>query len=339
MNRGICTGRARETDRMNPLLSSLCPVWNEPTVVFLDVDRLRRLAEELAGEHLVVPSWREVVFPIEDSETFIDFIGVGNAINFAFTAFDTHESFSVNYRDTTWRGAFAMWACLARAVEARPGILRGSYLAGLSLRDVQEMFASNSVIPMVEDRWRALNEVGTVLERRYGGYFHNLFQSACFTAFGGSGIVDRLLDQFPSFRDDSLHRATGTVLHFAKRAQLMAMMYQGRAMASDKLPRLVDGDDLGPIADYAIPRCLHSLGILKYTPDLERAIRSRRIIEKDSLQEQEIRAQAVHAQLVLLRELEARSDRDATTLSIDYKLWTLARKAIEPHHLTKTTAY
>src|SRR5258708_4521415 len=113
-------GRAREVQSMNPLLSSFYPIWNNPRLVFLDVDRARSLAGRLAGEELIVPSWREVVFPKDDSETFIDFIGVGNAINFAFTAFDTHESFSVEYADTNWRGAFAMWACLARALEKRP---------------------------------------------------------------------------------------------------------------------------------------------------------------------------------------------------------------------------
>jgi len=324
---------------MNPLLPSLSAVWNNPTVVLIDADRLRVLAEQMAREEFVVPSWREEVFPSEDSGKFTDFIGVGNSINFAFTAFDTYESFSVVYRGTTWRGAFAMWACLARAMEESPDILSGKCLANISLSRVRGIFASTAAIPLVDQRWRILKEVGAVLERQYGGHFDNLFKSANFSAFGGNGIVDRLLRDFPSFRDESHHQPTGTVLRFAKRAQLMAMMYQGRASSSDRLRRLADPDDLGPIADYSIPRSLHSVGVLRYAPGLEARVRARQPIEKDSVEEQEIRAQAVQAQVLLLRELRERFNSRVSTLSLDYKLWVLGRKTTEPHHLTKTLAY
>jgi hypothetical protein len=332
-------GPARELPSMNPLLSSLYPIWNNARVVFLDDNRVRTLAQQLAGEVLVAPSWREAVFPRDDSETFVDFIGVGNAINFAFTAFDTHESFSVEYADTNWRGAFAMWACLARALERRPGMLRGAYLAQLSLSDVEEIFTSTVPIPLVEERWKILKEVGSILDSTYDGYFHNLFSRASFSAFGGNGVVDRLLEHFPSFRDESVHHETGAILRFAKRAQLMAMMYQGRALSSAKLPRLSDGRDLGPIADYSVPRSLRSLGVLKYAPELEEKVRSRQVIEKGSLEEQEIRAQTVHAQVALLKEMQERHNSRVSALNLDYKLWMLGRKATEPHHLTITTAY
>jgi Potential Queuosine, Q, salvage protein family len=332
-------GPARQVNSMNPLLPSLYPIWNNPRVVFLNLDRVRTLAEEFASQTLVVPSWREPVFPKDDSDTFVDFIGVGNAINFAFTAFDTYESFSVEYADSKWRGAFAMWACLARALERRPDMLRGAYLAQLSLSDVEEIFTGTVPIPLVEDRWKLLNEVGAILESTYDGYFHNLFSRANFSAFGGDGVVDRLLEHFPSFRDESVHRETGAILRFAKRAQLLAMMYQGRAMSSAKLARLSDGHDLGPIADYSVPRSLRSLGILRYAPELEVKVRSRGVIEKGSLEEQEIRAQTVHAQVALLKEMQERHNSRVSALNLDYKLWMLGRKATEPHHLTITTAY
>lgn len=324
---------------MNPLLSSLSAVWTNPTKVFLDMEKLRSLAAEIARNEFIVPSWREPVFPKEDSEAFIDFVGVGNSINFAFTDFATYQSFSVGYRGANWRGAFAMWACLARAIETTPEFLSGRYLANLSLPVVREIFRGDTVIPLVEERWRVLQEVGTVLEQQYGGYFHNLFESARFSALGGDGIVDKLLKDFPSFRDETYHVLTGTVLRFAKRAQLMAMMYHGRAMSSDSLPKLSDPDSLGPIADYSIPRSLHSKGVLRYAPELETKVKARQIIEKDTVEEQEIRAQAIHAQVLLLHELRGQFRLTVSTLSLDYKLWMLGRTAAEPHHLTKTLAY
>jgi hypothetical protein len=325
--------------RTNPLIRTLAPIWDNPTHVLVDNKNIQLVAEQLATEEWAVPAWREPVFPIQDDETFIDFLGVGNAINFAFTAFDTGKSFSVAYRDVTWSGAFAMWACLRRGLDAVPHILQGKYLANLSQRELETLFAGITPMPLIQSRLDILRETGSVLAANYDGHFHNLFRAANFAAFGGNGIVDRLLKEFASFRDEGIHELTGSVLQFGKRAQLMAMMYAGRSLTSGTLPRLSDADALGPIADYSVPRALHSLGILRYVSSLENKIRNGELLERDSLEEQEIRAQAVQAQLMMLDELNNRHSAGITTLALDYKLWSLGRKATERHHLTTTTAY
>jgi hypothetical protein len=323
---------------MNPFTTTLEPVWQTPTCVWINSDVVARTAQKLAGESFSTPFWQEEVFPTANLE-FLDFVGVGNSINFAFTDFETHQSFSVRYKGVLWRGAFAMWASLQRASDNGIDLFSGHTLRQISLQEVAKVFAGESAIPMLQERWLILREVGTILSERYGGSFRNVFLNGEPSAFGEDGLVNRLVNAFPSFRDESVHRGTGAVLKFQKRAQLMAMMYQGRALASRSLSPLSDFADVGPIADYSVPRALHSLGILEYTPELEARITSRQLIEKDSVAEQEIRAQTVQAQTILLTIINSLRASPITFIDLDYKLWTMGRGVKAPHHLTITTAY
>jgi Queuosine salvage protein len=109
-------------------------------------------------------------------------------------------------------------------------------------------------------------------------------------------------------------------------------MYHGRAIASKVLKPLYDFQSLGPIADYSIPRALHAHKILDYSPELERRIMSGSLVAKDSVEEQEIRAQAINAQIKLLKEVNSHRDRKATFVELDYKLWMLGRSVPTPHH-------
>jgi hypothetical protein len=324
---------------MNPFLSSLKPIWENPRHVFIDEQILRQISLAFASEKLLVPEWREPVFPPADSHDFVSFLGVGNAINFAFKDFDTKKTFSVDWNGQTWSGAFGMWACLSRALESGIDIIDARVLTDLKVPDVKRIFAGNSLMPMMHERCVILNEVGRVLGQRYDGKMSNLFEECGYNAFGRDGIVNRLINELPSFRDESFHSRSSTVLQFHKRAQLFPMMYQGRALSSDKLTTLVDYQDLGPIADYAVPRALRNARILRYSSELEAQVKAQRTIEKDSEEEQEIRAQTSHAQFEILKSLKAGGLESVTMLNVDYKVWSLGRGGTEPHHLTITTSY
>jgi Queuosine salvage protein len=323
---------------MNQFLASLEPIWRKPVYVRLNEEELSHLAMKLASESLPTPNWRNPVFPPGDDENFIDFLGVGNAINFAFSDFATRKPFKVDYKGANYTGAFAMWACLLRALESGMDILRGSFLSSLDMMRGQELFAGQTPIPMLADRIAILREVGSVLNARYGGRFSNLFQEAEFKAFGGRGIVDRLIAEFPSFVDISLYSESLTYLMFQKRAQLLPMMYQGRALSSEKLQPLADFRDLGPIADYAVPRALRGVNVLQYSSELDVLIHDGMLIPKNSLMEQEIRVQTTHAQVELLEHLN-QTRPEITILALDFAVWSLGSGAKEPHHLTVTTAY
>lgn len=328
----------KTSSSVNPFWDSLRPIWDSPTCVWVSESNVVRVARSLANEEFQVPNWREPVFP-EPDEEFFDFIAVGNCINFAFTNFETGRSFTAEYHGAPWRGAFGMWACLRRALENGLPITSGKFLSTLTLAKCQELFAGDPPMPMIEERWVILKEVGDGLCNHYQGLFRNLLTSSGGKAFGNRGLVTQLLRRFPSFRDESRHVKSGTILQFEKRAQLLAMMYQGRALASKMLTPLSDSENLGPIADYSVPRALHAQGIVEYSPELEQQIMSRSVLPKDSIAEQEIRAQATSAQIMLLNEINGLRRDALTFLELDYKLWMLGRRVDEPHHLTRTTAY
>ena len=103
------------------------------------------------------------------------------------------------------------------------------------------------------------------------------------------------------------------------------MMYQGRAMSSKRLPWLKDYELLGPIADYSVPHALKAAGILQYSDDLNERILRGDLIEKDSVLEQEIRAQTVNAQIILLEEINRLRLVKTNYLALDYKLWMRGR--------------
>lgn len=326
------------SSRMNPFTPTLEAIWLKPSCVWVNSPAVVSVGARIASDEFPIPDWRESVFPEEDL-VFLDFIGVGNAINFAFTDFQTHESFAVEHKGRRWRGAFGMWACLDRALNRGTDVLDGRWLRQASTKELEDIFASESRIPMLQERCCILREVGNVLCEKYNGHFRDVFIKGHARAFGNDGIVTRLIVDFPSFCDESLHRPTGRVLKFQKRAQLMAMMYHGRAVGSDSLRALSDARDVGPIADYGVPRALHNVGILVYSPDLEDRVQSRRAIESGSVEEQEIRAQTVRAQIELLEAINSLRSSKIDFIRLDYRLWMMGRSVNAPHHLTSTTAY
>jgi len=102
-----------------------------------------------------------------------------------------------------------------------------------------------------------------------------------------------------------------------------------------KLPLIEDADDLGPLADYRVPQVLKNLGILRYKKSLEKRINAQKVIKKDSLEEQEIRAQMIYV-MVKLCELQ-----NTWIGPVDFRVWLAGTNmnSGEPHHLTPTIAY
>jgi len=322
----------------NPYLKSLEPIWEAPKFVFVDGERLKEAAKDFAREELKTPNWRELVLPKKDDKVFVDFLGLNSAVNFCFTDPWTKKKFQTEYKGKLLSGTFAMSACLMRVLEEGIPILDYGWLKSASLDDMQSIFRGLTPMPLLPERLEIFHEVGEVLERKYGGHFYNLFEKARYRAFTAerSGIVDRLIRDFPSFWDVSWHEPSQDFLQFHKRAQLCAIIYQGRAMDSNgKLPLIVDADDLGPPADYRVPQVLKHLGILKYSNYLARKVNSQKIIKKDSLGEQEIRAQMIYVMVELCKL------SNTWIGPVDFRVWYAGTKMVggKPHHLTPTTAY
>jgi len=322
----------------NPYIKSLSPIFKKPKLVFVNEDKLKEVAGNLRAEEFFPPSWKEQALPDGDYNTFIDFLGIDSSINFCFTNPFTKKRFQVEYKGEISSGYFAMLACLKRALEEGVPILDCKWLKKVTIEQMEHIFRGINPISLIKERTLIFQEVGEVLERKYGGHFYNLFEEAGYVAFAKdkTGIVNRLITDFPSFFDFSWHEPSQSVLEFHKRAQLFAITYQNEALLSNgRIPLIFDADDLGPPADYRVPQVLKGMGILSYKRELRKKIARQKIIKRDSLEEQEIRAQMTYV-MARLCELTG-----SWIGPIDYRIWYAGTKlnGNEPHHLTPTTAY
>jgi hypothetical protein len=154
----------------------------------------------------------------------------------------------------------------------------------------------------------------------------------------GRGILERLLEEFPSFRDESEYK--GQRVAFQKRAQLLMWQLHARFRASGFLC-LEDPERMTVFADYIVPVALRRLGILSYSDELETAINSRHIIPADSEEEIEIRAMTIWTCHLLTQEINRLRPEGLKVIEpvTDARLWTHYHTTHWPHHLTMTTDY
>lgn len=329
---------------MNPYTRSVLSAaraW-EPKHVFINEEKLIEAADEIAQMELRHNDWRGEVFPKGDDDRFIAFLIVSGAINACFTDFTTDKSFDVEYpAGKIQTGAFAMFASLMRAMEEGVDVLDPTVLADLTHDNVSHIFRHvETPMPMLQERTRHLNNLGRYFRSKKMG-FADIFHKYGFRAFyAGAGIVPALA-RIACYEDESLWN--GNWMLFYKRAQLVPMIYHGRALSSNgALPLLLDPESIGPIADYRVPQALRHRGIIYYSPELSEKVDKGILIQAHSDEENEIRGiGVVEAMKRLLTEVNIRRPKDAQIVmgQLDYPVWKMGRNAEGRHHYTYTMAY
>jgi len=138
------------------------------------------------------------------------------------------------------------------------------------------------------------------------------------------------LARWECFADVSTYE--GRTVPFYKRAQIAAA---DLARAGAYRPR--DLERLTMFADNLVPHVLRLDGILEFDPALTARIDAEQLIEHGSPEEVEIRACAVHA-----IELIVRQRQGSTAAAIDQYLWNRGRQPrykASPRHRSRCTAY
>ena len=330
----------RSAKSPNPVLSSLEPCVKNASRVSLDYKKIREWAQKVTPRDVKPAEWRFPFHIEEDSQRTLDFFFLANSINYLFFDPENGEKFQTEYRGETYSGSDAMFASLKRAMEEGVPILDADYLSRIGEKEMKHIFRGNFELPLLKERTQSFREVGKVLKDKYQGHFLNLAREADFQAFDqGKGMVERIVKDFPSFRDESPYPQTGENLIFNKRAQLQVGMLHSR-LEKTGIFACKDVKALTVFADYQLPKGLKAMGILKYSPELEKKIAEGELIPKDSLEEQEIRAFTIVASKLLEEEINRREGFSVDARGIDFLLWHTARKDNHtPHHRTVTTAY
>jgi hypothetical protein len=173
----------------------------------------------------------------------------------------------------------------------------------------------------------SLNDLGTNVAQDHGGSFLAVAQAAR----GSAVALAEMLADWDCFADTSPY--ADRTIPFYKRAQIAAadLHHAGVADLSADLDRLT------LFADNLVPHVLRLDGILRFAPALTARIEAGELIEHDSPEEVEMRACAVHAVELFVRERP-----DLTAQQVDQLLWTKgggARYKAVPRPRARCTAY
>jgi hypothetical protein len=324
----------------NPVLDSIAIVIQRSRDVRTHLDRIRDVAGWMAYEELPIPDYALPLASGEnDPDGTMDFLLTCASADTAFTDFSSHVKFAVNYAGRDWSDSDALFACVKRAMDRGVPFLDGEFLAKLTHPQMEEIFAANIELPMLDEKMQILRDVGAVLAQKYQGRFHNFVRSCSPRLYdGGNGLVERLACEFARFDDVSEYG--GQKVKFYKLPQL-SFWFLYLSLGKTGNFQIEDLDRMTAFADYIVPAALRLLGITTYSEALENAIQTHQIIARDSNWEIEIRAHCIYASALLSEEINRLrpSDKQILVPQIDFRLWGHYHATWWPHHLTKTIMY
>lgn len=271
-------------------------------------------------------------FSYFSDEDKLHFLFVFNALSFSYWG---EPKWTVEYKGKKHDGAWGMILALGRGIEEGAALTNFEYCSKISKEEFARILRGNIEIPLLEDRWKILREIGLNMTAKFGGKAKNLIVEA-------NGDAQRLLElivqNFPSFLDTATYKERE--IYFYKRAQLLvadiSQIFGGKNFGA-----LENMDLITACADYKLPLILRNLGILEYAPALAEKIDKKIEIQKDSPEETEIRASTIWAVEVIKEEVKKRSPQ-IMSFQIDDDLWLATQgsnNSNKPYHRTRTTAY
>lgn len=125
----------------------------------------------------------------------------------------------------------------------------------------------------------------TAARQKYSCSFTN-----CIKAANGSaaGLVNLLADDFACFRDETKFEGRRKPVRFLKRAQILVAdiwaCFQGEGYGAFR-----DIDKITMFADYRVPQILSTMGCIYYSPTLSEVVKEKKLIEKGSSWEVQLR--------------------------------------------------
>ena len=318
---------------MNKILESTKFVVNESKYVKINEGKIDDFCKSFTDEH--IKHWLNnspYNFKNLNDKEKLHFLLVLNSMSFSYWG---NPKWTIEYKNKKYDGAFGMLTTLGRAIENNFKILDPNFLAEISKEEFEKILHGSVKIPLFEERWKIIREVGTVLLQKYNGNFENILKLANQDC---RKLLDLIINNFPSFEDSSIYK--GKKIHFYKRAQLLILdiyqVFNGQGYGKFKNIR-----ELTACADYKLPQALRRLGILNYNEELAEKVDNKVEILKDSEEEIEIRANTIWAVELIEQKLKPRISH-IDTMHINDRLWLLTQIKSpndKPYHLTRTTAY
>ncbi len=291
--------------------------------------RAKHIANEMKDFNFVLPTWDFPPFypQIDDFEEMCLYYLLFNSINYCY--FDEYGN---KFTDGEYSSSTLTGLCITENWEDLKNFefltnVDENYFLG-------DLFKAKTPISLVKERVAAFREIGNYLRLNPDFSFRKLFTSRRSDAYFVSQYLPTLL---PSWSDP-----------FFKRSQLFVGMVHGRFQ--DKSPFIRGLEHLTVFADYRVPQTLHSMGVIRFSPDLLKQISEGTLIGSGTKPELEIRAASIVGSDLLEKYCNKHHKKTLNALHIDYFLWSamkgrnsLPQGIIDPidlpHHRTMTTDY
>ncbi|CAB3240127.1 unnamed protein product [Arctia plantaginis] len=259
---------------------------------------------------------------LKDHKRAADWVFVADALNFCFWSYTNAQKWTVDGQT----GYYALEAALARAMKEGIDITNPGYYSKITKEQLQSILrGDNEVqIPLFEERFSVLHEVGAVLLTKYNGTFVNCLKEANKSAVK---LLDIIVNDFPCFRDVATYKGQKVALY--KRAQILVAdlwnLFGGTCLGE-----FTDIDKITMFADYRIPQVLAYFGVLTYSDELMDKLKNDVLLPSGSEEEVEIRGCSIHAIELLKKRIEGKIQGQNVEVPnsslIDYYLWCYRRK-------------
>jgi len=306
-------------------------VARRATSVRIDPLALERLAAALVADPPAPPAWDPTTHHAGTQRSRLAYVITLDAINFG----------SGWFPKLTKRAGRSGYFTIAIGLKDRfddKGPWSATELAALSPLDLARVTGQTlddpDVVELMALFATALNDLGALLQRRYGGSFAALVE----VAGARAERLVQLLAEMPLYRDVSTY--DDFEVPFYKRAQITAADL-ALAFDGDGFGRFEDLAELTLFADNLVPHVLHCENVLHYRPELGERIERGELLASGSREEVEIRAVTLHAVERIVAEIHARGGA-ATAQLVDMTLWLRGQRPeskARPRHRTRCTYY
>jgi len=314
------------------ILDSLKPIIKNSSVVSINKEKIFELAEKI--KEYPIPNWDNITQFLGEPEETIQYYFFLDSINFCFWNIRGKERWTFE-KDGEWLNGYSAFSyAIKKAVLKNKKLLDASYLSNITFEEFSKIFEGKGELLLLEKRHEIIRENFKILRDKYAENAANLVRIA---ENNVNKLIESILKDFPSFKDWSEFQ--DQKIYFLKRAQIFISdiyyAFQGKHYGFFK-----NMEDLTIFADYKLPQLLEAEGVLVYDETLKNKIKNDVLIEKDSLEEIEIRTNTIFACEMLVQQL-SKLGRKLTSQNIDWMLWFLAKntKFFLPYHKTITTNY
>ncbi|XP_067935873.1 queuosine 5'-phosphate N-glycosylase/hydrolase-like [Watersipora subatra] len=279
-------------------------------------------------EYIHFKGWKaHALNPKTCDDRAVNWIFLVDALNFSFWSSDSDKKYCVSYKGKTYTGYWSMCAAINRAIDEGIPITSALYCKELSLKEARRVFRSDSEtdLPMLEQRVKVMNDIGTVLLSKYDGKFTNCILQAVGNA---QMLLASVVKSFPCFKDEGVFN--GKNVSFYKRAQILVAdiwaCFEGNGLGN-----FSDIDSITMFADYRIPQTLVYFGVMRYENELLELLEADHLFENGDLMEMEIRGVSVWAVELLVKRMKELLKENSIEIKInaillDHFLWDYRRE-------------